>query len=229
MKLVLGMLIAIIIVGAANAIFYANYIDYYVNDYLVNHYTYRYTYYYDYTYEYISGSLLVETLLHTLPILIFYIFVYIGINGSEKNHKGQKILGIIGCSIFFLFRLFIIASTSDFLFQIFSVGWFDIIILIISITFISISSRYNGKTFSIIAGILAVIYFLLIILIFFLSGSSSFSVQSEVLYEVSSVIQPLLGLILLVFACLPSDRRIHSKDNKPKSEIEKYLDEIRGK
>ena len=35
-----------------------------------------------------------------IPAILFYVFVYIGINGSEKNQRNQKLAGIIGCSFF---------------------------------------------------------------------------------------------------------------------------------
>ncbi len=171
-----------------------------------------------------------DTLLHALSIIPFYLFLYLGINGSEKSHKAQKITGIIGCLISFALVFLIALETSSKnrflsfesknLFR--SFDSLDSSFLIVSIIYISISSRYNGKIFSIIVGILALVcflFFLFFVLRFLVQPSHS--IKGNAKNAVLSLIQMQFGLILLFFACLPSDRKIYSKDDKPKSEIEK--------
>jgi len=206
MKLVLGMLITYTMIGALKAI------------------TYPYS---------IDGILLYDV----LPSIFFYAFVYIGINGSEKDNIRQKTAGFIGCSIFgFLSSPFSSIFFEDWLS---AIRIINLLVLFSILAYLSFSHRYNGKSFSNIFLILAVIYILYDVLLFFI-GSFGEVVDSYVtyivpgLYFVSSLIQPLFGLMLLIFACLPSDRRIYPKQERLKSdsgktEIEKYLDEMRRK
>ncbi|MBQ3760483.1 MAG: hypothetical protein II875_00565 [Clostridia bacterium] len=174
------------------------------------------------SYSHIIGAL------SLLLDILFYISVYIGINGSEKNSINQRMAGIIGCWIFRLLILLIYGLLFHMWLSIDALIELSSIIIIVS--YLSISVHYNGKSFSIISLVLAAIWILYIAYLFLLYPNDfMFSDVRGILSFISIYFQPLLGFSLLFFACLPSDRRINSKDNKPKSEIEKYLDELRRK
>ena len=174
------------------------------------------------------------------------IFLYIGIKGSESGVQRTKALGMISWTVIgicsALFSVFItVIGFDDMLY------W---LLVLLSIIYLSVDTRYNGIAFQLIAGALLYLHLGLYIAVFIDDIDRILRAIQEwkeyfslTVFEICGYLNALLFVpvyLCAVTAFSPSDRKIikstksdrkiikSTKNADNKSEIERYLDQIKG-